>query len=336
MASSIKERFKAFISQLPSAEVIDDLDLPSEFDDEKRADFLIENRRTIIELKTLESDPEYKVHNELNNHKERDEYPLFYGELELNKVLKHLPDGTEINKKIFYKISRSVEKAFRKADKQIGATKEILGCENSFGLLVFLNEDIEVLSPETIAYRVSELLAKTESNGQVHYKNITSVWFILENYTLKTKGGSKLLPSIMIDGPGAVDQNEFSQVLDKLQRMWASFNNVPIVTADIKKIDDTKFIPISKLEAEHQRALPRHELWRKHYRKSPYLRTLSDEDVLKHGSRLVGFMTPHFIKGGHKIPFDKMTQFMEGWTHFLEEIKFRGLDLKQMPKENLA
>ncbi|HEX9884276.1 MAG TPA: hypothetical protein VGA79_09945, partial [Desulfobaccales bacterium] len=62
MKSSLNERFKAFISQLPLAEVIDDLDLPAEFNEKRRADFLIENRKAIIELKSLESDQEPKIH----------------------------------------------------------------------------------------------------------------------------------------------------------------------------------------------------------------------------------------------------------------------------------
>ena len=76
MTDSLNERFKAFISQLPNAEVVDDLSLPSAFDQSKRADFLVENRKAVIELKSLESDPEHKVHTELENHKKRDEYPL--------------------------------------------------------------------------------------------------------------------------------------------------------------------------------------------------------------------------------------------------------------------
>jgi hypothetical protein len=190
--------------------VIDDLDLPSDFDKKKRADFLIKNRKVIIELKSLESDPEYKIHDELKNHQKRDEYPLFYGELEIHKVLKHLPDGKKINKKIFYKIARSIENSFRKADKQIEATKKMFSCHDSFGLLVLLNENIKVLSPEMIAHRVSQLLTKTDNDGQIHYRNITSVWFIPENYSLKTKKGYRLLPSIVIDGPSADNQIEFS------------------------------------------------------------------------------------------------------------------------------
>src|SRR5690606_24632394 len=102
MNESLNERFKTFIAQLPCAEVIDNLCLPAEFDRSKRADFLVENRKAVIELKYLKTDPEYKIHEELKNHKKRDEYPLFYGEMEINKILKHLPDGEQIKAKLFY------------------------------------------------------------------------------------------------------------------------------------------------------------------------------------------------------------------------------------------
>jgi len=336
MAGSLNDRFKGFLSQLPFAEVVDDLKLPPEFDESKRADFLIENRKAIIEIKSLESDPEHKIHTELENHQERDEYPLFYGEMELNKVLKHLPDGDDIQRKLFYKISRSIEQSFREADKQICATKEMLSCPDLIGLLVLLNEDISVLSPEVISYRVSQLLVKTDDDGSLHYKNITSVWFILENFSLKTRRRSKLLPSIVIDGPDAVKRPELTNILDILQSNWAAFNGVPYVTGVIGKIADSDFIRLSELEKEHQQFKPRHELWRQWYRNDPYLRSLSDDAVLTHGARLLSFMAPNFLKDGHKIPFEKMAQFMEGWTHFLEEVRFRGLDLKKMPKMELA
>lgn len=47
-------------------------------------------------------------------------------------------------------------------------------------------------------------------------------------------------------------------------------------------------------------------------------------------------MTPHFLKDGHKLPFEQVAQFMEGWTHFLEEAKIRGLDLRKMQKPEMA
>lgn len=336
MTDSLNERFKKFISQLPSAEVIDALELSSEFDRSKRADFLIEKRKVVIELKSLESDPEHKVHAELEDHKEKAEYPLFYGEMEVYKILKHLPDGKRIQEKLLYKISRSIEQSFREADKQIGATKEILSCPDAFGLLVLLNQDISVLSPELISYRVSQLLTKVEDDGSHHYKNITSVWFILENFALKTRKGAKYLPSIVIEGPTAVNQPELTKILDMLQSKWAAFNGVPYATANIRKISDSDFIRLSELDKEHQPLKPRHELWRKQYRNWPYLRSLSDDAVLMHGVRLLNLMAPGFLKDGTRLPFDQMAQFMKGFTHFLEEAYFRELDMKKMPKIKLA
>jgi len=317
-------------------EVIDELDLPANFQKEKRADFLVERRKVIVEIKSLESDPEYKVQDEMAKHEGREEYSLFYGELELSQILRHLPDGEQINRRLFYKISRSLENSFRKGDKQIGATKEILGCANAYGLLVFLNEELDILSPEVISYRVSELLTKKDGDGRLHYKHITSVWFILENYTVKLKQGAKLLPSIVVDGPNAVDHQDLSIILNELQLAWASFNNIPLVTGNVKNIRDINFVTLSKLEEEHQRFLPRHEVWRKGYRIAPYLRSLSDEAVLEHGAGLISLIAPNFMKGGSKIPFKQMTQYMEGWTHFLEESEFRGLDLKKMPIKKIT
>lgn len=300
MIDSLNERFKAFISQLPSAEVIDNLELPPKFDESKRADFTVENRRAVIELKSIESDPEHKVYTELEKHKKKDEYPLFYGEMEVHKVLKHLPDGVEIQAKLLNKVSRSIEKSFRKAEKQIGSTKHILGCSDAFGILVLLNEDISVLSPELISYKVSQLLTKVDDNGNLHYKNVTSVWFMLESFALRTRNGAKLLPSIVIDGPAAVNQPELTRIINTLQSKWAAFNGIPYTTADIRKISDSSFIRLSELEKEHQPLKPRHEIWQKQYRNSPYLRSLSDDDVLNHGAKLQKFMTPGFLKKGVK------------------------------------
>jgi hypothetical protein len=102
------------------------------------------------------------------------------------------------------------------------------------------------------------------------------------------------------------------------------------VTSNITRISDSDFIRLSELEKAHQQVKPRYELWRQQYRENPYLRSLSDDAVLIHGSRLFHFMLPNFLKNGVDIPFDIMAQFMEGWTHFLEETNFRGLNLKKM------
>jgi hypothetical protein len=331
MTVSLNDRFKSFLYKLPFVEAIDNLELSPEYDESKRADFLIENRKVIIEIKSLESDPEHKIHADPAKHQERNEYPLFYGVLELNKVFTYPSDGGQKNQNLIYQISRSIDQSFREADKQICATKEIFNCPDSIGLLVLLNENISLLSPEIISCSINQLLAKTDDDGSPHFKSITSVWLIMESFSLKTRKGDKLLPSIVIDGPRAAELLELTSILNVLQSKWAEFNGVSYVTANIGKIVNSDFISPSEIEKEHQQFMPKHELWRKQYSDSRYLKSLSDGAVLTHGARLLSFMTPNYLKDGYRIPFDQMAQLMEGWTHFLEEVQIRGLDLKNMP-----
>ena len=242
----------------------------------------------------------------------------------------------EIQKKLVVKISRSIEQSFKQANKQIRATKDIFNCPDSIGLLVLLNENISILSPELISYTVSQLLTKKQNDGTTRYREITSVWFISENFSLKNTKGHKLVPSIVIDGPSAASKPELTNILNNLQHNWAAFNGIPYVTGEAKKIDDSDFIRLSELEQENQYPMLRHEQWRKQYRNKRYLNSLSDEAVLSHGAKLLSFMTPHFLKDSQNLSFEQVAQFMEGWTHFLEEAKIRGLDLKKMPKLKLA
>lgn len=331
MPGSLNERFQSFLSKLPFTEAIDDLDLPPEYDKSKHAVFLLENRKVIIEIKTLESDLEQKKITALKNLQEMDKYPLFYGVLEINEVFSHLPDDEQINQNLFHKISRSIEQSFREADKQIYTNKEILNCPDSIGLLVLLSKNISVLSPEIISCEVRQLLAKTDDDGSQHYKNITSVWFIMDSFSFTTRKGDKLLPSIVIDGPRTAQLLELTGILNILQSKWAEFNGVSYVAADIGKIVDSNLISLSEIEKEHQQFMPKQELWRKQYNNNRYMNSLSDSAVLIHGARLLFFMSPNFLKNGYRIPFDQMTQLMEAWTHFLEEAQIRGLDLKNMP-----
>ena len=332
MNDSLNERFKKFLTQLPRSESIDEIRLPKDAQEEKRADFLVENRRVIIELKSLECDPKYKVQEEIDKHKNRAEFPLFYGDMEVHKIFKHLPDGKQIIRKLAEKVSRSIEQGFRSADKQIASTKSIFRCPDSFGLLVLLNENLSILSPELISKKVSQLLTRKDHDGSLRYKHVTSVLILLENYTLRQQQSHSFFPLIVVEGPTVDDNDEFSTILDNIQRAWATYNHLPLLRSDLAKISDSDFVSVEDIKKQQERFQPRHEIWRQQYRNNPYLRVLADDAVLSHGAKLISIMPPSFLKGGKKLPNHVIAILMEAWTHFLEEVRFRGLDLKKMPK----
>ena len=106
MPSDLESRFLRFLATLQDAESLDELLGDPKFDGQRRADYLLFGRRVILELKSLETDTSHKVESEMDKHRDREDFPLFYGTVDLQAVLKHLPDGKEINDRIFYKTTR--------------------------------------------------------------------------------------------------------------------------------------------------------------------------------------------------------------------------------------
>src|SRR4051794_27913401 len=101
MQPSLELRMKNFLSALPGAEVIDELKPPPMFEDTRRADYFLSERRVVVELKALTVDTSHKIETEIDRHRDRDEFPVIYGSADAKKVLEHLPDGERIYRRIY-------------------------------------------------------------------------------------------------------------------------------------------------------------------------------------------------------------------------------------------
>jgi hypothetical protein len=144
---SLEGRFTRFVEALPNAETIDKLQLPPDPSRRRKADFLLGNREVIVELKTLTDDTSHKVDAVADKHREREDFPLFYGKADVRKVLSHLPDGEDIYRRMVWSLTRSVEDCVRSAEEQITHTRSVLGLPHAAGLLVILNESVRILTP---------------------------------------------------------------------------------------------------------------------------------------------------------------------------------------------
>ncbi|MGB7439890.1 MAG: hypothetical protein WA919_02385 [Coleofasciculaceae cyanobacterium] len=111
MPISLEDRFHSFMKSISFAESIDALLLDEQYKkrqkDKQRADYLLFDRKLILELKTLVKDPSSKVEEEIDKHRDREDFPLIVGQTDLQEVLKHLRDGEYINFRIRGKLSRS-------------------------------------------------------------------------------------------------------------------------------------------------------------------------------------------------------------------------------------
>lgn len=196
----VEDRFIAFAKSLPDAECIDELELTPEQRESRKADFFFGGRRIICELKSLKTDTAGKVEKVLEPHKERPEWPIFFGSIEVNKILKYLPDGERINRQIFDAVTSAIKDLVRSANDQIRRTKATFGLPSAGGMLVLLNEFIDVLSPDVIAYRVDELLKKRTPGGELQFPEINAVWVINESHYTQVSPDLQAIPGLIMPG----------------------------------------------------------------------------------------------------------------------------------------
>lgn len=329
---TLEGRFITFLEKLEYSENLDDSSFDAELVHGKRADFLLDQRRIILEVKSLEADPEHKIEERLSPHRMRPEFPVFYWKADLNEILPYLPDGEDIRRDIFHAVTRAVQGALEKADDQIEATKNALGIPDACGAVAILNENIGILAPELVTAKASQMLLKTR-DGDIRYRHIAYVWIISEGHRLVHNSSTEHLPMILLEGPTGSSNVTARDYLDGLQPKWAKFLGVPFsslgehVNFDGLNFETRSVEPPSSTDDTH---LTRQEAWRRAYQKNPYLRSLSEVDFLRHTARIFETMTPHFLKGGRKLTESAIADLMEGWTHALEEAQHRHLDMRKL------
>ncbi|MFM2064199.1 MAG: hypothetical protein RLZZ507_3870 [Cyanobacteriota bacterium] len=323
---TLEERFTEFIRSLQSAEIFDELQLNLSQTMAKKPDFFFSERQFIGEMKSIKTDMKPKGETILKKHEDRPDFPIFFREWEVGKILKYLPDGEQINRQIFYSITSAIEESFEKANRQIRETKKIFNLNDSEGILIILNDLVEILSPDIIAYRVHQLVNKKSQSGDIRYPHISVVWIISEIHVLKTGTGQELLPSIVIINDN-VSWEAANDYVNWLQRKWAAYNKIPFIEG---KFDiQNKFSKRKKLNPPEK--ISRSELWKKQYIENQNLRHLSKEELLDYGHHLWYEIFPAFIKGTHeKPPQEKVFSLMELSTHFIEEINHRGIDFREL------
>ena len=328
---SLEDRFMTFIDRLEGSENIDDSLSNVELSYGKRADFLLNERKLILEIKSLKINPHYKIEERLSPHRNRPEFPLFYWKSDLDTILPNLPDGEKIRQDIFHAVTRAVQTALEKADDQIHATKTALNLESSCGVVAMLNENIDILSPDIVAAKANQMLLKLK-NGDIRYRHISFVWIISQSHILVRKDGAEHLPLVLLEGPTSNDYANDGKYLDYLQIKWAEFEGHKTLSRErLQNFEGVNFKKQSlERKDDREESLVRHELWRRRYRAQPYLRALSETDFLEHSARILTTMMPHFLTGGKKLPHAIVAQLMEGWTHILEEAEHRKLDMKKL------
>lgn len=235
MVSDLERRFLEFLASLPDAEC---LDSPSfKFPHAtRRADFLLNHRQIVAEVKTVKNDPRPKVDRRINEHLERTG-AIVFGTISTRQMFKSEEESEKFHNKIVRDITRNTEEMCRSADDQIFQTKRELSI-SATGLLVILNESVVVLDPHVVAYRACEYLLKKPRN--VHY-----CLLVFESHEVLSSGDRQYqMLAISADHRGL--NPEIEDYISGLMRNWAEHNGTEYIEKVVLDPAEITYLPKSE------------------------------------------------------------------------------------------
>lgn len=227
----LETRFKAFLERLPFSENIDEL-ITEDQARLKHADYFLDNRRIVLELKALSIETEHKLQAKIQEVMDRPDAPIVFGRVPLEAILKKMPEGEKITRSILDVITRPIISHFEKADKQICQTKESFSLPASCGVLLLLNDSVVSMDPKNMLAQCNRMILK-KIDGELRYKDIAFVLIFNEAHYLPSanqKQGAFLM--FQLEGPTANQFESARNYLSNLTKLWTQSQGTPHFEAD--------------------------------------------------------------------------------------------------------
>ncbi|ECU3899510.1 hypothetical protein D1Z62_21590, partial [Salmonella enterica subsp. enterica serovar Montevideo] len=146
--SELENNVKRFIVEHEKGISIDDIHHKFRMKDgqnRKMADYLIDNKKIILEMKSLFSDRVKNVNDKLNELVKTDSWLAknWHGAIHLEELIKRHPDSKRFRNDIMNFAYENIKtKIVKEANKQINATKDVLDLNDSIGGLILLNDNV--------------------------------------------------------------------------------------------------------------------------------------------------------------------------------------------------
>lgn len=221
------DRFETFIRTMRGFESIDVLLKGVRQDGRKRADYLLLNREIIVEQKALVTDPLEKPQRFVDGLMDEGRI-ILYGRASTDAIFDELPDGQELKREMYLRITKSLEDSVAHADKQTRDTRRQFGIPEATGVLVILNESAPALQPGLILYGLHHVFNKKRGDGSFRYRNNDGVVLISRVHSMRGPMGSGMSCFSAV-GPDPKSATVFSEFSGELLDRWAAFNGVPRV-----------------------------------------------------------------------------------------------------------
>jgi hypothetical protein len=189
----------------------------------ERADYLACSRRVVVEVKSLEVNPDYKIQDYLDRLAQSGRLSNF-GDTTLARLLSELPDGQTLYDELRERVTKVLDDIVAKADHQTGDTKVLFGLNDALGVVVVLNESASLLFPDISTIKLFEMLRKRRRDGSLRYPNNHVIVLISEAHVIEAGPGITMhnMSTLYSDAGNSLP---FATIFaESLNRNWAAFN----------------------------------------------------------------------------------------------------------------
>jgi len=259
-----------------------------------RPDYSCLSGLVAIELKTLEDDGEGRLENLLDQLRQRPDWPLFLGSAPLQSFIKNTGDPDGLGKKVLERIGRGITRPLQKANRQLEAYERDHPRKNLVRIMVLVNEDHAAYDPQTVSYVLWEAVRWVQADGSPRFAHVDAIIYFTERHATVVQN-LLTFPVTTVEGAGVYDAPWKSEVVRFIQRRWIKYCGYPELSADDPHVTD--FTTIDHIP---DRA-PRHERWRTDYRRRPYLKDLTIDELDTRNNRDFGSALTGFVFDGLSV-----------------------------------
>lgn len=281
-------------------------------------DFACYRDLVLIEMKHLEAEQNERINETYKSRAPADEVPLYYGKRRID--LNQFSNGREIASAIISKLARTLETHLGKANDQFEDYGRRNPRKNSVSICLLLNSKIDEFSPDVVIYAVQQKLRRPPPAGP-RFPHIGAVLYISEKHAQKLPDGRIAFAIAQIVCAPTIEQRWKMGVIERVMQSWSEFRTgAAAVSGRPNGFESVVDVPPR---------MPHHEHWKLAYRRHPYLRRLTDRQLIVHFHRCVGF-SALLTKGGWPMPSQEQhLGYVRDFGDAIEEINHRGIDLRQ-------
>lgn len=286
-----------------------------------RPDFACLSGLLVIEMKSLEEDGSARMDNLTEEMQKRADWPVFIGSAPIQAMVRHMDDPHSVLRKFIDRMGRAIVNHLKKANKQLGAHAEAFPRKNQVRIMLLINEDHEIFEPAAVAYILQHALKRKKGNEPL-YPNVDAVIFTSERHAT-IRNGKITFPILSVEGPGLESDVWKRDVIDNVFERWSQWSGKPTYSGDPKA---TNFTTIDDIPDQ----MARHDLWRLQYRRKPYMRGISNEDLRDRFDETFVVTTLKMTKTSPFEPTDKAVDAaMQVFTHIMIEMGERGITMSE-------